>query len=95
FVESLALIFGDLSPSSASAHMNYLITLLKSYQMTKRFALSMGAYHTSFSNQVKACQQLFTPKRTIDDALSHQPLENSEAQGILRRRPWEESSRRA
>ncbi|WP_217908933.1 hypothetical protein, partial [Vreelandella maris] len=27
---SLALIFGDLSPTSASAHMNYLIKLLKS-----------------------------------------------------------------
>ncbi|WP_224107261.1 hypothetical protein, partial [Vreelandella aquamarina] len=27
---SLALIFGDLSPSSANAHMNYLIKLLKS-----------------------------------------------------------------
>ncbi|WP_281662359.1 hypothetical protein, partial [Halomonas sp. Alg239-R46] len=25
-----ALIFGDLSPTSASAHMNYLIKLLKS-----------------------------------------------------------------
>ncbi|WP_206679553.1 hypothetical protein, partial [Vreelandella salicampi] len=56
FVESLALIFGDLSPSSASAHMNYLITLLKSNKMTKLFALSMGAYHTSFSISVKACQ---------------------------------------
>ncbi|MCO7247832.1 hypothetical protein, partial [Halomonas sp. Mc5H-6] len=31
--ESLALIFGDLSPSSASAHMNYLITLLKSSRL--------------------------------------------------------------
>ncbi|WP_217639870.1 hypothetical protein, partial [Vreelandella subterranea] len=31
--ESLALIFGDLSPSSASAHMNYLITLLKSVSL--------------------------------------------------------------
>ncbi|MDQ7735321.1 hypothetical protein QT231_21690 [Halomonas sp. SpR1] len=29
-LESLALIFGDLSPTSASAHMNYLIKLLKS-----------------------------------------------------------------
>ncbi|HAA45149.1 MAG TPA: hypothetical protein DCE28_06600, partial [Halomonas sp.] len=29
-LESLALIFGDLSPPSASAHMNYLIKLLKS-----------------------------------------------------------------
>ena len=28
--ESLALIVGDLSPTSASAHMNYLIKLLKS-----------------------------------------------------------------
>ncbi|MGP8292025.1 hypothetical protein ACT3OH_17320, partial [Vreelandella zhanjiangensis] len=27
---ALALIFGDLSPSSANAHMNYLIKLLKS-----------------------------------------------------------------
>ncbi|OAZ94800.1 hypothetical protein ADS46_17950 [Halomonas sp. G11] len=33
--ESLALIFGDLSPSSASAHMNYLITLLKSIRFIK------------------------------------------------------------
>ncbi|MCL7929138.1 hypothetical protein, partial [Halomonas llamarensis] len=32
-VESLALIIGDLSPSSASAHMNYLITLLKSMSL--------------------------------------------------------------
>jgi hypothetical protein len=31
--ESLALIIGDLSPSSASAHMNYLITLLKSVSL--------------------------------------------------------------
>jgi len=29
-LESLALILGDLSPTSASAHMNYLIKLLKS-----------------------------------------------------------------
>ena len=29
-LESLALIIGDLSPSSANAHMNYLIKLLKS-----------------------------------------------------------------
>ncbi|WKV91649.1 hypothetical protein [Halomonas sp. HAL1] len=29
-LESLALIFGDLPPTSASAHMNYLIKLLKS-----------------------------------------------------------------
>ena len=32
-LESLALIFGDLSPSSASAHMNYLIKLLKSSRL--------------------------------------------------------------
>ncbi|SHM30324.1 hypothetical protein SAMN05878437_2257 [Vreelandella subglaciescola] len=30
FDESLALIIGDLSPTQASAHMNYLINLLKS-----------------------------------------------------------------
>ncbi|WP_217808032.1 hypothetical protein, partial [Halomonas sp. CSM-2] len=35
--ESLALIIGDLSPSSASAHMNYLITLLKSYRRASPF----------------------------------------------------------
>jgi len=29
-LESLALILGDLPPTSASAHMNYLIKLLKS-----------------------------------------------------------------
>ncbi|WP_311945659.1 hypothetical protein, partial [Halomonas piscis] len=28
--ESLALMIGDLSPTQASAHMNYLINLLKS-----------------------------------------------------------------
>ncbi|MBS3669017.1 hypothetical protein, partial [Vreelandella boliviensis] len=32
-LESLALIFGDLSPTSASAHMNYLIKLLKSWSL--------------------------------------------------------------
>ncbi|WP_460539935.1 hypothetical protein, partial [Halomonas garicola] len=32
--ESLALIAGDLSPTQASAHMNYLINLLKSVSLT-------------------------------------------------------------
>ncbi|MBE0399940.1 hypothetical protein EI168_07420 [Halomonas sp. FME1] len=32
-LESLALILGDLSPTSASAHMNYLIKLLKSVSL--------------------------------------------------------------
>ncbi|MDN7133612.1 hypothetical protein JNO04_14795, partial [Halomonas sp. MC140] len=32
-LESLALILGDLSPTSASAHMNYLIKLLKSWSL--------------------------------------------------------------
>ena len=41
FDESLALIFGDLSPSSASAHMNYLIKLLKSNFLNVAAAGSM------------------------------------------------------
>ncbi|WP_218013996.1 hypothetical protein, partial [Halomonas sp. BL6] len=41
FDESLALIMGDLSPSSASAHMNYLIKLLKSNFLNVAAAGSM------------------------------------------------------
>ncbi|MFP3344019.1 hypothetical protein R0J87_16085, partial [Halomonas sp. SIMBA_159] len=45
-----ALIFGDLSLSSASAHMNYLIKLLKSF--SKGVAVRCGAYFTHLNQRV-------------------------------------------
>ncbi|WP_229755593.1 hypothetical protein, partial [Vreelandella lutescens] len=47
---ALALIFGDLSPSSASAHMNYLIKLLKS--CSKGVAVRCVAYSTHLNQRV-------------------------------------------
>ncbi|WP_217994452.1 hypothetical protein, partial [Vreelandella jeotgali] len=42
--ESLALILGDLSPTPASAHMNYLINLLKS--VSRAVSAARRAYST-------------------------------------------------
>ncbi|WP_144049416.1 hypothetical protein [Vreelandella massiliensis] len=62
FDESLALIIGDLSPSSASAHMNYLIKFLKSVSLHHRpndmlLGLSEeGVFYASLG----VCQTLFS-----------------------------------
>ncbi|MGE6582229.1 hypothetical protein ACQKD0_14610, partial [Vreelandella aquamarina] len=60
-----ALIIGDLSPSSASAHMNYLIKLLKSNFLKfavlhwlddlNRVASARKAYSTHFLVFVNRC----------------------------------------
>ncbi|WP_344703077.1 hypothetical protein, partial [Halomonas cibimaris] len=42
FDETLALIVDDLSPTQASAHMNYLINLLKSVSQGRCVGLQSG-----------------------------------------------------
>ncbi|MCG7578345.1 MULTISPECIES: hypothetical protein, partial [unclassified Halomonas] len=71
FDESLALIIGDLSPSSASAHMNYLIKLLKSNflnvaaagSMTDPCCLSEEGVFYAFRG---VCQPLFSAGEASD-----------------------------
>ena len=59
---SLALIIGDLSPSSASAHMNYLIKFLKSVSLCNRpAALLLGLSDEGVFYAFRdVCQTLFS-----------------------------------
>ncbi|WP_205408405.1 hypothetical protein, partial [Vreelandella aquamarina] len=71
---ALALIIGDLSPSSASAHMNYLIKLLKSF--SKGAAVRCGAYFTHLNQRVNT----FFRISTLTEKASHKDLTFDPAQ---------------
>ncbi|WP_234346810.1 hypothetical protein, partial [Halomonas sp. G11] len=82
--ESLALIFGDLSPSSASAHMNYLITLLKSVRlravnnMTRPLLSEEGVFYALRSicqrliGRSKGNVRLALPSNSLPNLLTNQ-----------------------